>query len=102
MAQGASTPIEVRVAGKNMEDIKNYATALMKKLKEIDFLRDIQIAQPLNMPTLQIHIDRRRLALMGLSLDNVAKSITDITSSSRFTNKNLWLGYERTHILTTR
>ena len=28
---------------------------------------------------------------MGLSLDNVAKSITDVTSSSRFTNKNLWL-----------
>ena len=28
---------------------------------------------------------------MGLSLDNVAKSVTDVTSSSRFTNKNLWL-----------
>ena len=47
MAQGASTPIEVRVAGKNMEDIKNYADGLMKKLKEMDFLRDVQIPQPL-------------------------------------------------------
>ncbi len=28
---------------------------------------------------------------MGLSLENVAKSVTDVTSSSRFTNKNLWL-----------
>jgi multidrug efflux pump subunit AcrB len=28
---------------------------------------------------------------MGLSIDNVSKSITDVTSSSRFTNKNLWL-----------
>ncbi len=91
MAQGASTPIEVRVAGKNMTDIKNYATTLTEKLRKIDFLRDVQIAQPLNMPTIQIHIDRSRLALMGLSLDNVAKSITDVTSSSRFTNKNLWL-----------
>jgi multidrug efflux pump subunit AcrB len=91
MAQGASTPIEVRVAGKNMDDIKNYANSLVAKLKKIDFLRDVQIAQPLNMPTIEIHIDRSRLALMGLSLDNIAKSVTDVTSSSRFTNKNLWL-----------
>ncbi len=39
MAQGASTPIEVRVAGKKMEDIKSYATALMEKLRKIVFLR---------------------------------------------------------------
>jgi multidrug efflux pump subunit AcrB len=91
MAQGASTPIEVRVAGKNMEEIKSYATALMEKLRKVDFLRDVQIVQPLHMPTIQIHIDRSRLALMALSPDNVAKSVTDVTSSSRFTNKNLWL-----------
>ncbi len=91
MAQGASTPIEVRVAGKKMEDIKSYATALVEKLRKTDFLRDVQIVQPLHMPTIQIHIDRSRLALMGLSLDNVARSVTDVTSSSRFTNKNLWL-----------
>jgi multidrug efflux pump subunit AcrB len=28
---------------------------------------------------------------MGLSIDNVSRSITDATSSSRYTNKNLWL-----------
>ncbi|MDR0793806.1 MAG: efflux RND transporter permease subunit [Chitinophagaceae bacterium] len=91
MAQGASTPIEVRVAGKNMKDIETYASALVTKMKEISFLRDVQIAQPLKMPTLNISIDRNRLSLMGLSLDNVSKSITDATSSSRYTNKNLWL-----------
>ncbi len=91
MAQGASTPIEVRIAGKNMDEIRLYANALQDELKKITFLRDVQIAQPLDMPTIQIHIDRSRLALMGLSLDNVAKTVTDVTSSSRFTNKNLWL-----------
>ena len=47
MAQGASTPIEVRVAGKNMNDIENYSSRLLIKLKSISFLRDVQIAQPL-------------------------------------------------------
>jgi multidrug efflux pump subunit AcrB len=91
MAQGASTPIEVRVAGKNMDDIRNYAQHLVEKLKGISFLRDVQIAQPMNLPTINITIDRNKLELMGLSINNVSKSITDVTSSSRYTNKNLWL-----------
>ena len=91
MAQGASTPIEVRVAGKNMEDIRRYSEKLGERLKHISFLRDVQIAQPLNLPTIDITVDRNKLELMGLSINNVAKSITDVTSSSRYTNKNLWL-----------
>ncbi|GGB07576.1 efflux RND transporter permease subunit [Puia dinghuensis] len=91
MAQGASTPIEVRVAGKNMDDIKAYAQKLVTALKGVSFLRDVQISQPLNLPTILISVDRNKLSLMGLSINNVAKSITDVTSSSRYTNKNLWL-----------
>jgi multidrug efflux pump subunit AcrB len=91
MAQGANTPIEVRVAGKNMGDIKSYAYQLLDRLKQIPFLRDVQIAQPLNYPTVDITVDRNKLALMGLNIDDVTRSITDVTSSSRFTDKNLWL-----------
>jgi multidrug efflux pump subunit AcrB len=102
MAQGASTPIEVRVAGKNMTDIKNYAERLVGKLKTVSYLRDVQIAQPLNFPTIQINIDRDKLSLMGLSMDNIAKSITDMTSSSRFTNKNLWLDDKNSYTYQTQ
>jgi multidrug efflux pump subunit AcrB len=91
MSQGASTPIEVRVAGKNIQDIEQYADRLVDTLNRISFLRDVQIAQPLKFPVVNIDVDRQRLALMGLNLENISKSITDVTSSSRFTNKNLWL-----------
>lgn len=91
MAQGASTPIEVRVAGKNFEDIKSYSEKLLVKLKKVSFLRDVQIAQPLHFPTVSITLDRFKLAQMGISLQEVARSITDATSSSRFTEKIQWL-----------
>ena len=91
LAQGASTPIEVRVAAKSMQDIQLYANELLKKMKNISFLRDVQIAQPLHFPTINISFDRQKLAQMGLSIDNVSKSITDATSSSRLTAKNLWI-----------
>lgn len=91
MAQGAATPIEVRVAGKNYGEIKMYAEKLTDSLRKIHYLRDVQIAQPLHFPTVQITLDRFRLAQMGLSLTEVARSITDATSSSRFTEKIQWL-----------
>ncbi|HEY6901444.1 MAG TPA: efflux RND transporter permease subunit, partial [Puia sp.] len=91
MAQGAATPIEVRVAGKDMNEIRSYAERLVDTLRGVSFLRDVQIAQPLRLPTVNITVDRNKLALLGLTIDNVSKSITDVTSSSRYTNKNLWL-----------
>ena len=91
MAQGASTPIEVRISGKNFDELKTYSQNLVDSLKQISYLRDVQIAQPLKFPTIKINIDRFRLAQMGLNLNEVARSITDATSSSRFTEKVQWL-----------
>ena len=87
MAQGASTPIEVRVAGKNFSNIRDYSYKLLTNLKNIPYLRDVHINQPLHYPTIKMHIDRYRLSEMGLSLNEVARSITDATSSSQFTEK---------------
>lgn len=91
MSQGAATPIEVRVAGKDMKQISGYAQQLVNKLSEIPFLRDVQIAQPLHFPVISINIDRLKLAQMGLNIYQVARSVTASTSSSRFTEKNQWL-----------
>jgi len=91
MSQGSSTPIEVRVAAKNMNDIINYATILEHKLAGISYLRDVVIQQPLKCPIIKINFDRLKITQMGLSLIDVARCVTDATSSSRYTEKNLWL-----------
>ncbi|TDW96459.1 efflux RND transporter permease subunit [Dinghuibacter silviterrae] len=102
MSQGASTPIEVRVAGKNIENIEQYADRLVDTLSHISFLRDVQIAQPLKFPVVNIAADRQRIAMMGLNLRDVSKSITDLTSSSRFTDKNLWLDNRNSYTYQTQ
>lgn len=91
MSQGASTPIEVRVAGKDMNDISMFAAKLLQKLRSISYLRDSQIQQPLKVPAINIKLDRLKIAQMGLNLSEVVRSLTDATSSSRFTEKNQWL-----------
>ncbi|KQR68329.1 MULTISPECIES: efflux RND transporter permease subunit [Pedobacter] len=91
MSQGAATPIEIRVAGKDMDQIESYANKVLSKLKKIDYLRDIQIAQPLHIPVVSITLDRLKAAQFGLNVVDIARSVTASTSSSRFTEKNQWL-----------
>lgn len=91
MSQGASTPIEVRVAGKDMEEIKKYAARLVDNMKKIPYLRDVQIAQPLSFPVVTIMLDRVKAAQLGLNVEEIGRSVTASTSSSRFTQKNQWL-----------
>ncbi len=91
MSQGASNPIEVRVAGKDMAQITAVADTLKSRMAKISELRDVQIRQPLYYPTIKIDIDRYKVAQFGLDIGGVSRSITTATSSSRFIEKNLWL-----------
>ncbi|BAU54592.1 efflux RND transporter permease subunit [Mucilaginibacter gotjawali] len=91
MSQGANTPIEVQVAGKNMQQIKAYAGKVLTRLKQIPYLRDVQINQPLDYPVIAITLDRLKISQLGLNVSDIARSVTAGTSSSRFTLKNLWL-----------
>jgi multidrug efflux pump subunit AcrB len=91
MSQGAATPIEVAVMGKNLEESKPFAEKLLAEMKKISYLRDVQIVQPLSYPAIRINIDRERAGQLGVSITEIAKSLTAATSSSRFTEKNNWL-----------
>ncbi len=91
MSQGAATPIEIRVAGKDLPQIEGYADKVLAKLKSIPYLRDVQIVQPLKFPVVAITLDRLKAAQLGLNVNDIARSVTASTSSSRFTEKNQWL-----------
>src|ERR1700749_3327274 len=49
------------------------------------------IAQPLKFPVIKITLDRLKAAQLGMNIKDIARSVTASTSSSRFTEKNLWL-----------
>src|SRR5690606_24158911 len=90
MSQGASTPIEVNVAARDIREAEKFAKKIMAEMKKIGFLRDVQIAQPMSYPILRIEMDRERAGQMGVTPTQVARSLVAATSSSRFTDKNLW------------
>ncbi|MBS0025679.1 efflux RND transporter permease subunit [Chitinophaga sp. 22321] len=91
MSQGAATPIEIAVMGKNLKESVPFAQKVMAEMKKIPYLRDVQINQPMDYPAIRINIDRERAGQLGVSVTDIAKSLTASTSSSRFTEKNNWL-----------
>jgi multidrug efflux pump subunit AcrB len=91
LSQGSPTPVEVRIAGKNKKLNEEYANKIIEKMKQIPYLRDIQIAQPIKYPSLEINIDRTRAAQLGVDMNDVSRSLIASTSSSRYTDKNIWV-----------
>lgn len=91
MSLGSNNPLEIVVQGRNLAQSKELADKLISSMKNIDYLRDIQIAQALEYPTLQINYDRVRTGLMGLTVDQAGKSVTEGISSSRLTQPVYWL-----------
>ena len=88
---GSTNPIEIAVVGRNLETSRVVAYQLESKLNQVDFLRDVQIATPLDYPGLKLSIDRIKSGQLGLTVNEIARSTVAATSSSRFTQPNYWL-----------
>ncbi|MEX6688476.1 efflux RND transporter permease subunit [Danxiaibacter flavus] len=91
LSQGSPTPIEVKISGKNKKLNEEYAYKVIDKLKQISYLRDVQLGQPIKYPAINVDIDRTRAAQLGVDVSDVSRSLIASTSSSRFTEKNVWL-----------
>src|SRR5581483_3047278 len=53
-------------------------------------LRDLQYVQAQDYPTVNVTIQRERAAFSGVTAEQVARSLVEATSSSRFTVPNYW------------
>jgi multidrug efflux pump subunit AcrB len=91
LSQGSPTPIEVRITGKDKKINEQYADKIIDKLNQVVYMRDVQLAQPIKYPTIDIDIDRTRAAQMGVTLSDISRSLVAATSSSRYTEKNVWI-----------
>jgi multidrug efflux pump subunit AcrB len=90
MSFGSPTPIEVAVQGPALPATRAFAEKIRAELVKIDALRDLQYAQPLDYPSLQIRIDRNRAGQFGVTAADVGRSLATATSSSRYTDLNFW------------
>jgi multidrug efflux pump subunit AcrB len=90
MSFGSPTPIEVAVTGANLAASREYAETLKAEMAGIPALRDLQFGQALDYPVVQVQIDRERAGQLGVTVEEVGRSLVAATSSSRFVTPNYW------------
>jgi multidrug efflux pump subunit AcrB len=85
MSFGALTPIEVAVSGSNLANNRAYAEQVKQELAKVPSLRDLAYQQELDYPAVKVDIDRETAGMMGVTSEQIGRSLVEATSSSRFT-----------------
>ncbi len=90
MAFGSNTPIEVAIGGSDLTVSRGHAEKILAEMRKIPELRDAQIAQELDFPSVKIDVDRERAGQLGVNMQDVTRAMVAATTSSRFTQANFW------------
>jgi multidrug efflux pump subunit AcrB len=91
MSFGSPTPIEVLASSHNLNDARGFLERVLAELQVNPNLRDVQINQEVDYPTVNVRIDRQKANLSGLTTDDVGRSVLEATSSSRMLYRNYWI-----------
>ena len=87
---GAPTPIEVNVTGNDLAATRQFSQKVRQELSKIRNIRDLQVDEPLDYPSINVDVDRERAGQMGVTAQEVGRAFLTSTSSSRFVTPNYW------------
>lgn len=87
---GAPTPVEINVTGPDFGTDRAFAEKVRAELSKIPALRDLQYDEPLDYPSIDVNVDRKRAGQLGLTTASVGRSFLAATSSSRFVTPTYW------------
>src|SRR5258708_1732253 len=90
MSLGAAAPVEVAVSGPSFDASRAYAEKILARLEKVPSLRDVQLGQTLDYPTVDVRMNRERAGILGVSMSQAGRSLLAATSSTRFSVPNYW------------
>jgi multidrug efflux pump subunit AcrB len=88
---GLPAPIDVQVAGSNMERSYDTALKLSAKIRSIPGVADVFIPQDIDYPALQLDVDRMRASEMGLDQREVVDNVITALTSNGMIAPSFWI-----------
>jgi multidrug efflux pump subunit AcrB len=88
---GLPAPIDVQIVGANVQANRDFANALLPKLRNIPGAVDLHIHQTADYPQFNVDVDRTKAQLMGLTQQTVASNMLVSLSGSFQTAPSFWL-----------
>lgn len=81
--EGVPVPIDIQVsAGSSLKKAREKAEEVVHLVRKVPGTADVQIAQAVDYPQLDVHVDRVRAKYLGLDQEEVAQTVLSALASS--------------------
>ncbi|MBX6315891.1 MAG: efflux RND transporter permease subunit, partial [Isosphaeraceae bacterium] len=92
MNEGKSSPINIRVTGKDLLKTHAIATAIKAAVARVPGVVDARVIQRVDYPEYVINVDRAKAADLGLTQQDVMQNVVAAFNSSiQFNKRNFWI-----------
>ena len=88
---GLPAPIDVQVVGNDVQGNRQYADALLAKMRYVSGATDLRIQQPFDQPYLRLRVERTKAEQLGFTAHDVAQNLLVSLSGSFQTSPSFWL-----------
>jgi len=88
---GLPAPIDVQVAGSNLNKSYSVAVDLAEKIRRLPGVSDAYIPQDIDYPALRLDIDRMRASELGLSQKEVVDNVITALTSNGMIAPSIWI-----------
>ncbi|MCX6175164.1 MAG: efflux RND transporter permease subunit [Ignavibacteriales bacterium] len=79
---GSSAPIDVIISGQDFDQANKLSQQIYDIVKSTNGATDVQISRELNLPELNVSIDRDKAGALGVSVSQISNTITTAISGS--------------------
>jgi multidrug efflux pump subunit AcrB len=88
---GSPAPLDVQVAGNNIEESRAFANKLLEKIRHVPGVADPHIQEEFQEPALKVDFNRELAGVVGLTESDAASSVQATLSGSTQTAPTYWL-----------
>ena len=88
---GLPAPIDIQVAGFNVEGNRQYANMLLERMRGVPGAVDLRVHQVFDHPQLEVDVDRSKAALLAVTERDVASNLLVSLSGSFQTSPSFWI-----------
>jgi multidrug efflux pump subunit AcrB len=88
---GLPAPIDVQVAGSDMQKAYDTALQLSRQIRRIDGVADVFTPQDIDYPALKLDVDRMRASELGLDQREVVDNVITALTSNQMIAPSYWI-----------
>ncbi|RDI98148.1 AcrB/AcrD/AcrF family protein [Dyella solisilvae] len=88
---GSPAPLDVTISGRDLKANEDYATQIMKRLREVPGIADVRLQQSTSYPQLNVTVNRTRADELGVTERDVTNSMVASLAGSSQVAPTFWL-----------